>query len=140
MTDSTTDEEIVFLSVDVVLALHQRQIDRYGGTPGLRDRGLLESAVAQPRTSFGGTYAHDGVFAMAAAYLFHIVSNHPFVDGNKRTGLLATQVFLHLNGIALLHESDAFYLLTMGVAEGRIGKMAVATELERIARSKTVRA
>lgn len=136
---SDTSTEIEFLSVDVVLALHQRQLHRFGGGEGLRDRGLLESAVAQPQASFGGTYAHEGVFAMAAAYLFHIVSNHPFVDGNKRTGLLAAQVFLDVNGITLEHDSEAFYALTMGVAEGRIDKLAVAVELERIAKSQPTR-
>lgn len=133
---SDAPPEIEFLTVEVVLALHQRQLDRFGGGAGLRDRGLLESAVAQPQASFGGTYAHDGLFAMAAAYLFHIVSNHPFVDGNKRTGLLAAQVFLDLNGVALGHESEAFYALTMGIAEGRIDKPAVAAQLERIANSQ----
>lgn len=128
--------EVLFLTVEVVLALHQRQLDRYGGSRGLRDRGLLESAVAQPQASFGGVYPHEGFFAMAAAYLFHIVSNHPFVDGNKRAGLLAAQVFLHLNGIVLLSDSEAFYELTMGVAEGRMDKATVAVELERIAKSK----
>lgn len=130
--------EVLFLPVEVVLALHRRQLDRYGGSPGLRDRGLLESAVAQPQASFGGVYAHEGLVAMAAAYLFHIVSNHAFVDGNKRAGLLAAQVFLHLNGVVLLHESEAFYELTMGVAEGRIVKATVAAELERIAKSRPV--
>lgn len=133
---SDAPAEIEFLTVEVVLALHQRQLDRFGGSAGLRDRGLLESAVAQPQASFGGAYAHDGFFAMAAAYLFHIVSNHPFVDGNKRTGLLAAQVFLEVNGVVLLHDSEAFYALTMGVAEGRIDKAVIAAELERIARSK----
>lgn len=128
--------EIEFLTVEVVLALHQRQLDRFGGGAGLRDRGLLESAVAQPQASFDGTYAHEGLLAMAAAYLFHIVSNHPFVDGNKRAGLLAAQVFLDVNGIALEHDSEAFYNLTMAVAEGRLAKTAVAAELTRIARSK----
>lgn len=129
--------EIEFLSLEVVLALHQRQLERFGGGTGLRDRGLLESAVAQPQASFGGTYAHDGLFAMAAAYLFHIVSNHPFVDGNKRAGLLAAQVFLYVNGVPLERDSEAFYALTMGVAEGRIDKPAVIAELERIAKSKS---
>jgi death-on-curing protein len=128
--------EIEFLTVEVVLALHQRQLNRFGGGAGLRDRGLLESAIAQPQASFGDTFAHDGLFAMAAAYLFHIVSNHPFVDGNKRAGLLAAQVFLDVNGVTLEHDSEAFYALTMGVAEGRIDKPAVAVELERIAKSK----
>lgn len=135
MSDAPT--EIEFLTVEVVLALHQRQLDRFGGGAGLRDLGLLESAVAQPQASFGGTYAHEGLFVMAAAYLFHIVSNHPFVDGNKRTGLLAAQVFLDVNGVSLEHESEAFYALTIGVAEGRIAKSAVAAELERIAKSKS---
>lgn len=138
MTDAPEAPEFLFLTVEVVLALHQRQLERYGGAPGLRDRGLLESAVAQPQSSFGGVYAHEGLFAMAAAYLFHIVSNHPFVDGNKRAGLLAAQVFLYLNGVVLLRESEAFYKLTMGVAEGRIDKAAVADELERIAKSAVI--
>jgi death-on-curing protein len=126
-------QAIVFLTPEVVLALHARQLERYGGGAGLRDRGLLESAIAQPQTSFAGVYANEGLFAMAAAYLFHIVSNHAFVDGNKRVGLLAAQVFLHLNGIVLLGESAAFYALTMGVAEGRLDKRAVTVELQRIA-------
>jgi death-on-curing protein len=99
---------VEFLTVEVMLALHQRQLERFGGGAGVRDRGLPESAVAQPQASFGGSYVHAGLFDMAAAYLFHIVSNHPFVDGNKRTGLLATQVFLSLNGCALKHGSEAF--------------------------------
>lgn len=132
---SGSPAEIEFLTVDVVLALHQRQLDRFGGGAGLRDRGLLESAVAQPQASYGGAYAHDGLFAMAA-YLFHIVSNHPFVDGNKRAGLLAAQVFLDVNGVTLEHDSEAFYALTMGVAEGRIDKTGVTVELARIATSR----
>ena len=71
---------------------------------------------------------------MAAAYLFHIVSNHPFVDGNKRAGLLSALVFLDLNGITIARPSDALYALTMGAAEGRLGKPAIAAELERIAK------
>ena len=67
---------------------------RYGGLPGLRDEGLLESAVAQAVATFGGEYLHNDIFQMAAAYLFHIVQNHPFVDGNKRAGAAAAVVFL----------------------------------------------
>ena len=100
------NDEPTFLNVDDVLDLHAAQLELYGGGAGLRDRGLLESAVAQPQTSIGGAFVHDGLFAMAAAYLFHIVSNHPFVDGNKRTGLLAALVFLDLNGIAIEHPSQ----------------------------------
>lgn len=128
--------EPLFLDAEDILELHAMQLGVFGGGAGLRDRGLLESAVAQPQSSFGGEFAHDGLFAMAAAYLFHIVSNHPFIDGNKRAGLLAALVFLDLNGISIEHPSEALYELTMGVAEGRIAKAAVAIELERIAQSK----
>ncbi len=133
---SGASSAIEFLTIDLILALHRRQLERFGGGAGLRDRGLLESAVAQAQASFGGTYVHDGLFAMAAAYLFHIVSNHPFVDGNKRVGLLAALVFLDVNGVSLEHESEALYGLTIGVAEGRLEKAAVANELARIAKSK----
>lgn len=128
-------DDIVFLDVDDVIELHASQLELFGGGAGLRDQGLLESAVAQPQASFGGHLAHDGLFAMAAAYLFHLVSNHPFVDGNKRIGLLAALVFLDLNGVSIAHPTEALYELTMGVAEGRIDKASVAAELERIAKS-----
>jgi death-on-curing protein len=130
---SSTDP--LFLDVADVLEIHATQLEVYGGMAGLRDRGLLESAVAQPQSSFGGEFAQEGLFAMAAAYLFHIVKNHPFLDGNKRTGTLAAVVFLDVNGISIDHPSDALYDLTMGVAEGRIEKGVIAGELERIARS-----
>ncbi len=93
--------------------------------------------MAQPQTWLGGGFAHEAPFAMAAAYLFHIVRNHPFVDGNKRAGMLAAVVFLDLNGISLDQPTDALYELTMGVAEGRLDKAAVAAELRRIAMEKT---
>lgn len=124
-----------FLDVDDVLELHAAQLEIFGGAEGLRDRGLLESAVAQPSASFGGELVHDGLFAMAAAYLFHIARNHPFVDGNKRAAVLAALVFLDLNGVSIDQPSEALHELTMGVAEGRIDKLAIAIELERIARA-----
>src|SRR3954454_3965932 len=88
-----------FLSLSRVLRIHRSSIDAYGGEPSVRDMGLLESALAQPRAAFGGEFLHEDLAAMAAAYLFHIVANHPFVDGNKRTGALAAFVFLGLNKI-----------------------------------------
>jgi death on curing protein len=130
-------DEPLFLDVEDVLELHANQLEAFGGAAGLRDRGLLESAVAQPQASFDGQLAHPGLFAMAAAYLFHIVGNHPFVDGNKRTGLLSAVVFLDVNGISIDHPSEALYNLTMAVAESRTNKPAVAAELERIAKSQS---
>lgn len=128
-----TEEDLVFLDVEDVLDLHAAQLEEFGGGAGLRDRGLLESAVAQPQASIGGDYVHDDLFAMAGAYLFHIVSNHPFVDGNKRAGVLAALVFLDINGVTIGLASDALYELTMGVAEGRVGKAEAAAALKRIA-------
>ena len=115
--------------------MHALQLARYGGADGVRDRGLLESAIAQPQATFDAAFVHDGLFAMAGAYLFHIVQNHPFVDGNKRTGLLSTLVFLDLNGISIAHDSPGLYDLTLGVAEGRIAKTEAAETLQRIAQS-----
>ena len=89
--------EPLFLTLDEVLEIHQQQIDRYGGAPGIRDQGTLESALAQPLTSFDGHYLHASIPAMAAAYLFHICRNHPFLDGNKRAGANAAITFLLLN-------------------------------------------
>lgn len=132
-----SSDEPLFLDVEDVLEIHATQLEVYGGSAGLRDRGLLESAVAQPQASFGGAFVHDGLFDMAAGYLFHVVRNHPFVDGNKRAGLLAAVVFLDVNGISIAHPSDALYELTMGVAEGRIEKISIAAELERIAKASS---
>jgi death-on-curing protein len=129
------DEAPDFLDLEDALELHALQLARYGGADGVRDRGLLESALAQPQATFDGALVHDSLFAMAAAYLFHIVQNHPFVDGNKRTGLLAALVFLDLNGISIAHGSQGLYVLTLGVAEGRIGKTEAAETLRRLAQS-----
>lgn len=97
-----------FLDFEDVLELHTLQLARYGGAEGVRDQGLLESALAQPLATFDGEFVHADLFAMAAAYLFHIVRNHPFMDGNKRTGLLAALVFLDLNGISIERDSSDF--------------------------------
>ena len=119
-----------FLELDEVLALHADQIRRYGGRPGLRDLGLLQSALATPKASFDGAYLHTTVFEMAAAYLFHIVQNHPFVDGNKRVGLMAAVVFVALNDLRLDADPDDLVSLVMGVATGRASKAEVTVFLQ----------
>ena len=115
-----------FLGVEDVLAIHAAQISLYGGAHGVRDLGLLESAVAQPQATSRGEYCHAFPFAMAAAYMFHIVQNHPFPDGNKRTGLVAALAFLGLNGTEINAPKGSLYELTMSVASGRIGKAEIA--------------
>jgi death-on-curing protein len=85
--------EPIFLTLDEVLEIHEQQIELYGGSHGVRDMNLLESALGVPQATFGGEYLHPTVGAMAAAYLFHITQNHPFFDGNKRTGANAAITF-----------------------------------------------
>jgi death on curing protein len=116
----------LFLTLDEVLQLHASRIERYGGSDGVRDIGILESALATPQSGFGGQYFHPDAPQMAAAYLYHIVCNHPFVDGNKRTGLAAAIVFLEMNGINLIADEDAEIELTLSVAEGKATKDQVA--------------
>jgi death-on-curing protein len=102
-------KEPSFLSFAEVLEIQRVQAENYGGDFALRDRGLLESALAMPESSFGGAFLHSTLFAMAAAYAYHIAENQPFVDGNKRTGLAAAFVFLALNGIEIEDPKGRLY-------------------------------
>ena len=115
-------QSVVFLSVEDVLLIHNRMIENFGGDTGLRDRGLLESAVAMPQSTFGGDDLHPGLAGKAAAYHFHLCSNHPFVDGNKRVAVAVSEVFLLVNGYELLAKDDKIEALTRGVAEGQLSK------------------
>lgn len=125
-----------YLSVDAVLAIHRRVIAEFGGDPALRDRGLLESAVAMPHAAFGGADLHDGLAAKAAAYHFHLCANHPFVDGNKRVAVAAAEVFLAVNGWTTAASDDDLEALTMGVASGRLDKDDVTAFYARFAAPK----
>ena len=118
--------DVPFLTTDEVLEIHDDQIRRYGGAVGIRDIGLLQSAVAMPSTGVGDHYVHRDVYEMAAAYLFHIVQNHPFVDGNKRTGAVAAMVFLALNDIRLEAAEDELEHIVREVARGRLDKAGVS--------------
>jgi death on curing protein len=114
--------EPVFLSLDEVLEIHEQQIDRYGGTHGLRDAAGLESAVATPQATFGGEFLHASIPAMAAAYLFHLSQNHPFVDGNKRAGANAAITFLLINDWEPDFEEEELVDLVLSVASGLTAK------------------
>ena len=113
---------VIFLTVDQLIAIHARMIDEFGGEGGVRDRGLLESAAAMPAARFGGQYLHRGIPAKAAAYFFHLSRNHPFLDGNKRTAVVAAEVFLRLNGFALSATNDEVERLALGVADSTLSK------------------
>ena len=97
-----------------------------GGLAGVRDAGLLESAVSMPRAAFSGERLHCDLFEMAAAYLFHVVSNHPFIDGNKRTGAAAALVFLLMNGVRLEADEEGLEATTRAVARGEADKAQIA--------------
>jgi death-on-curing protein len=116
-----------------VLKIHEAQLEQFGGLARLRDLALLESALGQPQATFGGEYLHEDLFAMAAAYLFHIVKNHPFVDGNKRTGYVAAFTFLEINGVMIPSSSSTLYEATISVAEGKLGKESLSELLRRFA-------
>ncbi len=116
----------VFLDLDEVVSIHLDQIERYGGSPGTRDVGLLQSAVATAPAGSGGGYLHTDIYEMAAAYLFHIIRNHPFVDGNKRTGAVAAVVFLAMNSIEFHADEESFEAMVRSVAEGNAGKAEAA--------------
>ena len=125
-----------FLSLDEVMEIHADQVERYGGSPGIRDVGLLQSAIAMPESGFGDEYLHADLFEMAAAYLFHIVQNHPFIDANKRVGTMAAYAFLNLNGLTLTAKDREFESVVLSVAQGKMGKAAIAEFLRKHAKKK----
>jgi death on curing protein len=120
-----------FISVEDVIDIHADQIERYGGSLGVRDVELLRSAIGMPEAGFGDQYLHADLFEMAAAYLYHIVQNHPFIDGNKRTGAMAAFVFLKLNGFTLDADESAFESLVLKAAQGQTDKSAIAEFLRK---------
>ncbi len=115
-----------FLTLDEVLAIHRDQIKRHGGILGVRDVELLESALAAPQSGFGDQYLHGDLFEMASAYLFHLVQNHPFLDGNKRVGTAAALTFLMLNGVETKIPNQALVATVLAVAQGEMEKSALA--------------
>jgi len=124
-------QPVAFLSLDDVLLIHRRVIEEFGGDSGLRDRGLLESAIAMPQSTFGGQDLHSGLAGKGAAYHFHLCANHPFVDGNKRVAVAASEVFLLINGHELSATDDEIEKLTLGVARGELSKDQVIEFFEK---------
>lgn len=124
-----------FLTLAEVLEVHRFQVERYGGEPGIRDLGLLESAAAVPQAAFGGRYLHETLFEMAAAYAFHIAENQPFVDGNKRAALGCALVFLDMNGVRIDDPEGRLYDAMMAIAAKRLTKDGLASLLAGLAKS-----
>ncbi len=116
-------EAPVFLTLEQVLYIHKEQIRRLGGSGGIREQGLLQTALAMPQAQFGGQFLHRDLFEMAAAYVFHLALNHPFIDGNKRVGAMAADVFLELNGFHLPQSQEkAYEKIVFETSQGEIEK------------------
>ncbi len=125
----------VFLSLSEVLEIHQDQVTRYGGATGIRDIELLKSALGMPSATYGGQFLHTDICEMAAAYLFHLVKNHPFIDGNKRVGAVTALIFLYLNGFDFDAPEDELAEMVLAVARGDLDKADVAMFIRRHTRS-----
>jgi death-on-curing protein len=119
-----------FIPDEIVLLVHADLIRRYGGQTGIRDRGLLSSALVQPQMTGGGKFLHKTIFDKAAAYGFHVCRNHPFVDGNKRVAFVLMDIFLRRNGYELAAYEDEAYVTMMALADGRLTKLQLAAWLK----------
>jgi len=118
-----------WISREVVLAIHEQSLAQYGGSAGIRDEGLLDSALGRPQNLFA--YEQPIIFAMAAAYASGIIRNHPFIDGNKRTGFVVCAVFLERNGYELVASEEDATLTTLALAASEIKEADYASWLER---------
>lgn len=121
---------IKYLTLEQVLEMHDSFIEKFGGLKGVRDMNLLLSAIEIPKTSMFGEDLYPTIYDKAAAYLFHIVQNHPFNDANKRTGFGVTYLFLKANKVSILLNEEAFENLVVEVAKGKINKQEIAHLLE----------
>ena len=128
------DPDPLFLELEEILEIHADQLKHYGGSTGIRDMGLLQSAIAMPRAQFGGQFLHAGLFEMAAAYLFHLVQSHPFMDGNKRVGAAAADIFLAINGIELTADERTYEKIVLSISQGKMGKPELTDFLRRNSR------
>ncbi|HRP11287.1 MAG TPA: type II toxin-antitoxin system death-on-curing family toxin [Terricaulis sp.] len=116
-----------WLGVESVLVMHDEQLAEHGGAAGVRDFGLLESALARPRNAW--SYGQDDLVALGALYAAGVMRNHPFVDGNKRTGFLAAYAFLYVNGVEIVADEAEVIVQCLSLAAGEIGEAEFAAWL-----------
>jgi len=124
--------DCVHLTPDIVREIHQVALERFGGIDGVREPALLESAVAAPQATFGGQSLYADLADVAAAYLFYLCRNHPFLDGNKRTALGSCLVFLRLNGVEPAKDGPEWESLTLAVASGSLDRDETTARLRRL--------
>ena len=128
--------EPLFLTFAEIIEIHDYQISRFGGAAGVRDIELLKSAIGMPSATFGGEFLHPSVIEMAAAYLYHLVENHPFVDGNKRVGAMAALIFLDMNGFEFDASDEDFTAMVLKVASGEMMKSEISLFLRQHTHSR----
>jgi death-on-curing protein len=128
-------QDCIHLNEEIVREIHRDVLAAFGGCDGVRDAGLLESAVAAPQASFGGESPFADVIEVAAAYLFYLCRNHPFIDGNKRTALTAAIVFLRLNGFEPAKDSEAWEALVLEVAASKLDREGATRRLRKLLRA-----
>ncbi len=121
-----------YLSLEQVIELHDSLIEKFGGFVGIREKGLLESAVSAPMMAVFGEELHKTIYNKAAAYLFYIAKNHAFFDGNKRTAAATALAFLRVNGKTVKYDADDFLEFVVSVAEGKADLDAIGNYLEKI--------
>ena len=129
---SATPDSCIHLTVDIVKEIHDAVLKEFGGSGGIRDEGLLHSAVAAPQATFGGESPFADLAEVAAAYLFYICRNHPFIDGNKRTAMTAAIVFLRLNGIEPAPDSAKWEALLLDVAGSGLDRDGTTKRLKAL--------
>lgn len=121
---------MIFLSIEQVIAIHDDLITQYGGLHGIRDIQLLMSALEMPKASMFGEDLHASIYDKASAYLFHIICNHAFIDGNKRTGTAVALIFLMQNGVRVKHSVKAIEEMVCKVAKGQFTKKEISEFFE----------
>jgi death on curing protein len=129
---SATADDCFHLTIDVVREIHDEALKRFGGPEGIRDENLLASAVLAPQSSCGGKSPFADLIDIAAAYLFYICRNHPFLDGNKRPAMMAAIVFLRLNGIEPSPDSERWEKLMLDIAASKIDRQETTARLRRL--------
>ena len=129
-----TPEDCFHLAIEVVREIHDEAVKIFGGLHGIRDEALLASAVFAPQSSFGGKSPYVDLIDIAAAYLFYLGRNHPFLDGNKRTSMAAAVVFLRLNGFDPAADSEKWEELALDVASSKIDREQTTRRLRKLVR------
>lgn len=120
-----------FVTIEEVIMIHDNQVESFGGSLGIRDYGLLESAVFQPQASFNGQLLHPDIYSQAAAYLYHLTMNYPFIDGNKRTAFAVTDVFIRINQYSLNLNDQEVYEMMIKVATKVLNKQGLILYLSK---------